>query len=80
MSPEVEEEQESSGEESSLSSSVLSPPSSSRTAEEDFDFLGPAFGFPQSWPISFFSSLALALLCLCLQVVSAAFDSGSFED
>jgi hypothetical protein len=79
LSPEVEEEQESSGEESSLSSSVLSPPSSSRTADEDFDFLAPAFGFPQSWPISFFNSFALALLCLWLQV-AAGFDVVGFEE
>ena len=76
----MEEEQESSGEESSLSSSVLSPPSSSRIADEDFDFLAPpAFGFPQSWPISFFNSFALALLCLWLQV-AAGFDVVGFEE
>jgi len=75
----VEEEQESSGEESSLSSSVLSPPSSSRTADEDFDFLAPAFGFPQSWPINFFNSFALALLCLWLQV-AAGFEVVGFEE
>lgn len=75
----MEEEQESSGDESSLSSSVLSPPSSSRTADEDFDFLAPAFGFPQSWPISFFNSFALALLCLWLQV-AAGFEVVGFEE
>jgi hypothetical protein len=75
----VDEEQESSGDESSLSSSVLSPPSSSRTAEDDLDFLVPAFGFPQSWPINFFNSFALALLCLWLQTV-AGFDVVDFEE
>jgi len=75
----VEEEQESSGDESSLSSSVLSPPSSSRIADDDFDFLAPTFGFPQSWPISFFNSFALALLCLWLQV-AAGFDVVGFEE
>ena len=70
------DEQESSGLESSDISSVLSPPSSSLSlepeegmAEDDLDLRGPVFGFPQSCPISFLSSLALGLLCLWLQEV-----------
>ena len=51
-------------------------PSSSLTAEEDLDFLAPGFGLPHSCPIIFFSSLALALLCLWLQVVGRALAGG----
>ena len=77
VAPLVEEEHESSGEEFSDSSSVDSPSSGSPdavvdTAEPDVDLRGAedddGLDLPQSWPISFFSSLALALLWLWLQL------------